>query len=97
MGVKILGWVYVAAAARFLAALSTIAGTIRRVMKPRRLGDMSIVEPMSVRGRLVLIFTSCLNMYITITVILVYNVDFSLSASIIYTIYALRVRQATQH
>ena len=36
-----LGWAYVAAAALFVAL--SIAGTIRHVMKPRHLGDVSIV------------------------------------------------------
>lgn len=37
-----LGWAYVAAAALFVAL--SIAGTIRHVMKPRRLGDMSLLS-----------------------------------------------------
>lgn len=46
--------IYVAAAAGFLAALSiAIAGTIRHVMKSlaRCLGDVSIVEPMSLTSQ----------------------------------------------
>jgi hypothetical protein len=37
-----LGWAYVAAASLFVAL--AIAGTIRHVMKPRRLGDMSLLS-----------------------------------------------------
>ncbi|KAI0005876.1 transcription regulator [Russula compacta] len=37
-----LGWAYVAASALFVAL--SIAGTIRHVMKPRRLGDMSLLS-----------------------------------------------------
>ncbi|KAI0273861.1 ligand-effect modulator 3 family [Gloeopeniophorella convolvens] len=37
-----LGWAYVATAALFVAL--SIAGTVRHVMKPRRLGDMSLLS-----------------------------------------------------
>ncbi|KAI0057105.1 Lem3/Cdc50 [Artomyces pyxidatus] len=37
-----LGWAYVAAAALFVAL--AVAGTIRHVLKPRRLGDMSLLS-----------------------------------------------------
>jgi len=37
-----LGWAYVAASALFVAL--SVAGTIRHVMKPRRLGDMSLLS-----------------------------------------------------
>ncbi|KAI0295486.1 transcription regulator [Russula brevipes] len=37
-----LGWAYVAAAALFVAL--SVAGTIRHLMKPRRLGDMSLLS-----------------------------------------------------
>jgi len=37
-----LGWAYVAAASLFVAL--AVAGTIRHVMKPRRLGDMSLLS-----------------------------------------------------
>ena len=37
-----LGWAYVAASALFVVL--SIAGTIRHIMKPRRLGDMSLLS-----------------------------------------------------